>query len=156
MRTSYRRIRRDGELLTSKGQVVVVWKDDHNRANDEASFKPASSSSEPIGIAMGSGAVFVPQLEANEKEITGLLFEDMVLTFGVVLAVSVDLAESTRTDCGRDRRVGKSISEVCLFWLLYHCIFDRFSTGSLPLALFVFIAELMRIGRRGMSFWGCG
>ena len=90
---------------------MVVWKDDHNRANDEAAFKPASSSSVPIGVAMGSGAVFVPQFEANEKEITGLLFADMPLTFRVVLAVNVDMAEPTRTDCGLDRRVGKSISE---------------------------------------------
>ena len=51
--------------------MVVVREDDHNRANDEASHKPASSSSEPIGVAVGSGAVFVPQVEANEKEIAG-------------------------------------------------------------------------------------
>ena len=103
-------IRREGELVTSKGQEVVVWKDDHNRANDKASFKPASSSSEPIGYAMGSGTVFVPQDEASEKEMIGLLFKDMPLTFGVVLAVGVDMAESTRTDCGSDRRVDKSES----------------------------------------------
>ena len=60
---------------------------------------------------MGSGAVFVPQVEANKKEIAGLPFADMPLTFGVVLAVVVDMAESTRTDCGLDRRVDKSESE---------------------------------------------
>ena len=115
----------DESPLTSKGQAVVVTvgavpsDDDHNRVNGEASHKPASSTSEPIGIAMGSGAVFVPQVEANEKEMTGLLFEDMPLTFGVVLAVSVDLAESTRTDCGLDRRVGESISKLSLFLMLY-------------------------------------
>ena len=48
---------------------TVPSDDDHNRANDEASHKPASSTSEPIGVAMGFGVVFVPQVEANEKEI---------------------------------------------------------------------------------------
>ena len=60
---------------------------------------------------MGSGTVFVPQDEANEKEIIGLLFKDMPLTYGVVFAVGVDMAESTRTDFGLDRRVDKSESE---------------------------------------------
>ena len=60
---------------------------------------------------MGSGTVFVPQDEANEKDIIGGLFKDMPLAFGVVPAVDVDLAEFTRTDCGRDRRVDKSESE---------------------------------------------
>ena len=90
---------------------MVVWKDDHNRANDEVSLKPASSSSEPIGVAMGSGAVFVPQFEANEKEIAGLFFVDMSLTFGVVFSVVVVMAESMNTDWGLARRVDKSESE---------------------------------------------
>ena len=60
---------------------------------------------------MGSGAVFVPQVDANKMEIDGSTFADMPLTFGVVLAVVVDMAESTRTGCGLDRRVDKSESE---------------------------------------------
>ena len=64
-----------------------------------------------MGVAMGSGAVFVPQVEADKKEIVDLFFADMPLTVGVVLAVGVDTAESTRTDCGLDRRVGKTVSE---------------------------------------------
>ena len=64
---------------------------------------------------MGSGAVFVPQVEANEKEIAGLFFADMPLTFGVVLAVVVVMAESMRTDCGLDQRVDTSESESSLF-----------------------------------------
>ena len=87
------------------------WKEDHNRANDKAFLKPASSSSEPLGVAMGSGAVFVPQVEANEKEIAGLFFADMPLTFGVVFAVVVVMAESMLTVCGLDRGVGASESE---------------------------------------------
>ena len=57
---------------TPKGQVVVVTAgtvpsdDDHDRANDEALNWPASSIGDPIGIAKGSGAVSVPQVEANE------------------------------------------------------------------------------------------
>ena len=56
----------------SKGQVVVVTvgtdpsDGGRNQANDEASREPASSISEPIGVATGSGAVFAPQVEANE------------------------------------------------------------------------------------------
>ena len=56
----------------SKGQVVVVTvgtdpsDGGRNRANDEVSREPASSTSEPIGVATGSGAVFAPQVEANE------------------------------------------------------------------------------------------
>ena len=64
---------------------------------------------------MGSGIVVVPQDEANKKEMIGLLFKDMPLTYGVVLAVGVDMTESTRTDCGLDRRVDKSESESSLF-----------------------------------------
>ena len=68
---------------------------------------------------MGSGAVFVPQLEANEKEIAGLFFADMSLTFGVVFSVVVVMAESMCTDWGLARRVDKSECEssrcLCLF-----------------------------------------
>ena len=60
---------------------------------------------------MGSGAVFVPQVEANKKERDGSPFAGMPLSFWVVLAVVVDMAESTRTDGGLDRRVVKSESE---------------------------------------------
>ena len=71
---------------------------------------------------MGSGAVFVLQVEANQKEIAGLPFADMPLTFGVVLAVVVDMAESMRTDCGLDQRVYKSDSKLslsCVIFLVY-------------------------------------
>ena len=89
-------------------------KEDHNRANDEASPKPASSSSEPIGYAVGSGIVFVAQFEAKEKEIAGLFFADMPFTFGVVFTVVVVMAESMCTNCGLDRGVDTSESEYLL------------------------------------------
>jgi hypothetical protein len=47
---------------------------------------------------MGSGAVFVPQVEANKMEKNGSLFADLPLYFGVVFVDTVDLAESTRRD----------------------------------------------------------
>ena len=108
-------------LLASKGQVMIVQQDNHNRANEEASLSPraAGSSSEPLGVAMGSGAVFVPQVVANKKEIDGLPFADMPLTSGVVLAVVVDMAESTRTDCGLDQRVDKSESTNLYFLVVF-------------------------------------
>ena len=60
---------------------------------------------------MGSGAVFVPQVEANKMESDGSPFADIPLPFGGVLAVVVDMAESTRRDCVLDRRVDKTESE---------------------------------------------
>ena len=60
---------------------------------------------------MGPGAVFVPQVEANKMENDGSPFAGMPLSFGAVLAVVVDMAESTRTDCVLDRRADKSVSE---------------------------------------------
>ena len=60
---------------------------------------------------MGSDAVFVAQVEANKMESGGSPFADMPLSFGVVFADMVDLAESTRRDCVPDRRVDKSESE---------------------------------------------
>ena len=71
---------------------------------------PASSSSDPFGLAMGSGAVVVTQVEAYEKEFAGMLFADTSLTFGAFLSVVVVLAESLRTDRGSDRWVDKSES----------------------------------------------
>ena len=62
------------------------------------------------GLAMGSGAVFVPQGEAYEKEIADLLFADMSLTFRAFLSVVVVLAESLRTNRSSDRWVDKSES----------------------------------------------
>ena len=53
---------------------------------------------------MGSVAVFVPQVEANKMESDGSPFADMPLSFGGVLAVVVDMAESTRRECVLDRR----------------------------------------------------
>ena len=58
--------RREGRLLSSKGQVVVVCKDDHYRANDEASHA-REQLQRTFGLAMGSGAVLVPQVEAYGK-----------------------------------------------------------------------------------------
>ena len=74
-------------------------------------LQPASSSSEPLGIAMGSGAVFVPQVEANKMEKDGSPFADLPLSFGIDFAVMIVVAESTRRYCVRDRRVDKSGSE---------------------------------------------
>ena len=54
-----------------QGQAVIVIEgivpsdDDHRRANCEAVHKLASSIGDPIGIARGSGVVFVPQAEAD-------------------------------------------------------------------------------------------
>ena len=78
-------------------------------------LQPACSSSEPLGIAMGSGAVFVPQVEANKMEKDGSPFADLPLSFGVVFVDTVDLAESTRRDGVPDRRVDKSENEYSLF-----------------------------------------
>ena len=58
--------RREGRLLSSRGQVVVVCKDDHYRANDEASHA-REQLQRTFGLAMGSGAVLVPQVEAYGK-----------------------------------------------------------------------------------------
>ena len=104
---------------------------------------------------MGSGDVFVPQVEADEKEIADLLFADMPLTFAVVSAVVVVVAESMRTDCVLDRGVDAWESESSFVCDCFSTS-DRFFTCSLPLALFVFIAESMCIGRSGMSSWGRG
>jgi hypothetical protein len=57
---------------------------------------------------MGSGAVFVPQVEAYEKEVSVLIFADASLTFGSFPSVVVVLAESLRTDRGSDRWVDES------------------------------------------------
>ena len=88
-----------------------LWKEDHNRANDEASLKPASRSSEPIGFAVWSGTVVVPQGEANTKEIVGSFSADMPFAYTVVVAVVVVMAESVCMDCALDRGVDTSESE---------------------------------------------
>ena len=91
--------------------MVDLWKEDHNRANDEASLKPASRSSEPIGFAVGSGTVVVPQGEANKKEFAGSFSADMPITYNVIVAVVVVMAESMRMDCSQDRGVDTFESE---------------------------------------------
>ena len=104
---------RNGEkvLLASKGQVVDLWKEDHNQTNDEASLKPASRSSEPTGFAVGSGTVVVPQGEADKKEIAGSFSVDMPVTCNVIVADVVVVAESMGMDCSLDRGVDTSESE---------------------------------------------
>jgi hypothetical protein len=99
--------RREGGLLTSKGQVVVVCENDHYRANDEAS-NAREQLQRTFGFAEWSGAVFVPQVEAYEKDIADLMFIVTSLTFGAFPSVVVVLAESLRTDRGSDRWVDKS------------------------------------------------
>ena len=58
---------REGGLLTSKGQVVVVLENDVYRANDEASFA-REQLQRTFGFAMGSDAVFVPQVDAYKND----------------------------------------------------------------------------------------
>ena len=72
--------RREGRLLTSKGQVVVVLENDRYRANDEASFA-REQLQRTFGFAMGSDAVFVLQVEAYTKDFVDLFFADTSLTF---------------------------------------------------------------------------
>ena len=72
--------RREGGLLTSKGQVVVVLENDRYRANDEASFA-REQLQRTFGFAMGSDAVFVPQVEAYRKDFVDWIFADTSLTF---------------------------------------------------------------------------
>ena len=88
-----------------------LWKEDHNRANDEASLKPASRSSEPIGFAVGSGTVVLPQGEANKKDIVGSFSADVPFAYNVVVAVVVVMAVSMCMDCSLDRGVDTSESE---------------------------------------------
>ena len=91
--------------------MVDLWKEDHNRANDEASLKPASRSSEPIGFAVGSGTVVVPQGEADKKEIAGSFSVDMPVAYNVIVADVVVVAESRGLGCSLDRGVDTSESE---------------------------------------------
>ena len=92
---------REGGLLTSKGQVVVVWEKNHYRANDEA-FHARGQLQRSSGFADGSGAVLVPQVEAFEKETADLHFTDTNLTLGIFSSVGVVWAVSLRADCGSD------------------------------------------------------
>ena len=87
-------------------------------------------------------------------EKNGSPFADLPLSFVVVFVDTVDLAESTRRDGVPDRRVDKLENSYSVFLLIR--LFELLSTGTLPLALFVFIAESMRIGRRSARSRECG
>ena len=86
--------RREGGLLTSKGQVVVVWENDHYRVDDEASFA-REQLQRTFGFAMGFDAVFVPQVEIYKKDFTDLIFADTSLTFFVFVWGLLDFVLST-------------------------------------------------------------
>ena len=84
--------------------MVIVFENDHYRANDEAS-NAREQLQRPFGFAGGSGAVFVPQVEAYEEDISNLIFIDTSLTFGafssvvVVWAVSLPGTAGHRPQC---------------------------------------------------------
>ena len=61
--------------------MVVIWENNHYRANGEATHA-REQLQRTSGFADGSGAVFLPQVEAFEKESAGLSFTDTSLTFG--------------------------------------------------------------------------
>ena len=82
--------------------MVVVCENDHYRANDEASIA-REQHQRTFGLAEGSGVVFVPQVEAYEKEFTEWIVADTSLTFGPLPSFVIGLAESLRTDRGSDR-----------------------------------------------------
>ena len=79
--------------------MVVIWENNHYQANDEASHA-REQLQRTSGFADGSGAVFVPQVEAFERETADLNFSDTSLTFGTFSSVGVVWAESLRADCG--------------------------------------------------------
>lgn len=140
--------------ITSKGQVAVVCENNHYRANDGAP-NAREHLQRTFGLAKGSGVVFVPQVEAYEKDISDFIFADTSLTFGAFPSVVVVLAESLRTDRGSDRWVDKS-GCTNLDLSRNFVVYLTTLSGSLPLALFVFIAESTSIGRSGTSPWRRG
>ena len=60
--------------------MVVVLENDGYRANDEASFA-REQLRRTFGFAMGSEAVFVPQVQAYQKDFVDWMSADTPLTF---------------------------------------------------------------------------
>ena len=73
--------RREGRLLKSKGQVVVVLENDRYRANGEASCARVQPS-RTFGFVIGFESVFVSQVEAYREDFLDRIFADTSLTFG--------------------------------------------------------------------------
>ena len=154
MRTSYRLDRREGELLTSKGQVMIVRQDDHNRANDEASLSPRAAPANHLASPWGLVLSLFRRLRPTRRRVTARLSQTCPSLSGSFLRTwstwrSPRAGIAFRTKGSTSRKASNLC--FCLIRLV-----DRLSTGSLPLALFVFIAESMRIGRRGTSSRECG